>query len=104
MNTQKEKDRVRHSKEWKELKETIRIKQNGRDCITGAKIRKSANLHHMNLDPEEYGNLSDESHFILVNSNTHKWIHQMLPYYKKDETVIDRLEEILKKMKEINSN
>lgn len=60
-----------------------------------------ANLHHLNLDDSKYTDLSIEDNFVYVNHNTHSWLHEIYTYYKKDESVLERLKYYLDKMKQL---
>ena len=98
-----QKAKIRASKEWKDLREVIRNIQDNKDFITQKKLtKKSAALHHMNLDASQYGNFSDLTHFMFLNSKTHSTLHFLYELYKKDKTVLDRLKIALEAMYEIN--
>lgn len=104
------KEQFRKSPEWKEFRSHMAIVFNHRDYITGRKLIKGYNVHHLkvNQEPEAYCDLSNESNFIPLNSYCHKLLHYLFSYYKKDKTVLIRLQEILDKMcslseSEINS-
>lgn len=100
--TQREKANFRQSKQWKEFREMIRLRQNNIDPITQSKLSKKAHLHHLDLNPENYGNL-DPDKFILLNTNTHKLTHFCYYYYCKfGDKFIYNLEVILRQMKVIN--
>ena len=98
---EKEKKRFRQRKEWREFRETQRKKRKI-DPITGKKLVKSFELHHLDLNPEHYTDLSEEN-FIPLNKQTHKFIHWLYTYFLVDEGVIDRLREVLIQMKQKNS-
>lgn len=61
-----------------------------------------ANLHHKDLNPDHYKDLEDESHFVMLNKQTHEAVHWLWRYYEKDPEIITRLEKLLNEMKEIN--
>ena len=98
-----QKEKFRKSREWKEFRAKMAIKANHRDYITGKKLVKGFNVHHMktNLTEESYCDISNESEFIPLNSQCHKLLHYIFTYYQKDKTIIDRLREILDKMCEL---
>ena len=101
--SQKKKSRFRASKIWLAFRHKISVKQKGLDYITHAKLRKMSNLHHMDLDEKHYTDLSNEDNFVFLNHSSHRWIHEIFSYYKKDPAVLERLKEVLDKMLEINS-
>lgn len=95
------KSKFRASKIWKEFRKHMFDKQNGKDIITGKKLYKCYNVHHLDMSAENYEKL-DEENFIAVNKTTHEVIHSLFRYYKTDETILEKLEIILKRMKELN--
>ena len=46
--------------------------------------------------------LLDISHFAYLNHETHKVVHYLYTYYRKDKDVIKRLEQMLEEMYQIN--
>lgn len=100
------KEKFRKSKEWKEFRAKMVIKANHRDFITGKKLVKGFNVHHMrtNLTEETYCDISHEDEFIPLNSQCHKLLHYLFTYYQKDKSILDRLKEILDKMLELSPN
>lgn len=99
---QKLKRNFRNSKKWKELRHRKNVEQKGIDPVTLGKLNKTCNLHHLNLDEEQYCNLSNEDNFVMLNKQTHEVVHWLWRYYCKDESVLLRLKEVLDKMKELN--
>ena len=61
------------------------------------------------LDPPTevsvYGNIYHASKYrdYAISDDIHSIVHKLYPYYKKDPLVIDRLRELLERMKEINN-
>lgn len=100
--SQKEKKRVRNSKAWRTLRHEKNIEQKGIDPITGCKLTKLANLHHINTNPDEYSNLENTEDFVMLNKMTHDTLHFCYNYQMKDEGFLDRLVFWTKKMIERN--
>ena len=100
--SQKAKTKFRSSKKWKEFRHKIYVKQGGKDYITQSKLRKYSALHHCDLNPTHYEDLSNEDNFYYLNNGMHDAIHYLFTYYKKDQTVLDRLKEVLDRMMELN--
>lgn len=96
------KSKFRQSKAWKDWRKKIYHKDKGFDYITGKKLWAGYNCHHLNLDENQYKDLSDENMFLSLNKNTHQFLHWIYVYYRTDPLIIKRLLEILNKMKEIN--
>ena len=95
------KAKFRQSKEWKEFRKIIFDKQDGKDIITGKKLYRGYNVHHLDMSAENYDKLIEEN-FIAVNKQTHEALHFLFRYYQKDTTVLDRLKTVLEKMNEVN--
>ena len=100
------KEKFRKSKEWKDFRSHMAILFNHRDYITGRKLIKGFNVHHLKTEQEAetYCDISNESDFIPLNSYCHKMLHYLFIFYKKDPTIMDRLKEILDKMCELAPN
>lgn len=96
--TSAERTNFRKRKAWTEFRETFKKEK---DALTGSKLSKRFNLHHLDMDPSHYDDLTCRENFIPLNSKSHDLIHFMLPYYKKDPAIIDRLKDILDRMIEL---
>lgn len=77
---------------------------NHRDYITGRRLIKGYNVHHLKTDQdaENYCDISHEDEFIPLNSYCHKMLHYLFIYYKKDKSIMGRLTEILDRMCELS--
>lgn len=104
--TTKERARFRATKAWKDWRKRIKELWNGKDALTGKPLRRGWNLHHldMNHDEECYTDLSNESRFLPLNRESHDTVHFLYTYYRKDPDILDRLEDILQMMKNINED
>lgn len=92
------KSKFRSTKEWKEFRKMIILEQKV-DLITGSKLTKMANCHHMDLNEENYQNLIRDN-FIALNPKSHDLIHFL---YKPDWRIrLDKIKEILIAMESIN--
>ena len=93
--TMKEKQKFRQTEQWKSFRRFKYDEQGGRDPITLSKLPKMAHLHHKDLDPEHYSDISNEGHFALLQPTTHKLLHFCLTYCKKFHSLemLDRLYE-----------
>ena len=102
---QAQKIRFRQTKEWKAKKESEKLRAGGKDEITQKPLRKGWQLHHNCLDESQYQNLQNS--FLCCNNLTHKFIHWLFVYYKKDRSILDRirkeLEEMVRSNEEKNS-
>ena len=95
------KAKFRQSKEWKEFRKIIFDKQDGKDIITGKKLYKGYNVHHLDMSAENYDQLIEEN-FIAVNKQIHETIHTLFRYYRDDKDILNRIKQVLDKMIELN--
>lgn len=100
---QKKKTKFRQSAKWKKFRHYKNVEQNGKCFVTGKKLLKMANLHHLDMDDSHYEDLSNPEHFVYVNKSIHEVIHTLWRYYKNDPSVMDRLLEVLERMAELNN-
>ena len=98
-NKQKAKRSFRASKAWKLFRHKMNVKQKGIDPITLHKLIKGCNLHHRHItaNEEEYKNMENEDEYIMLNKKTHDCLHWIFIYWKKDPTILDRIDDELKK-------
>lgn len=103
-NNQKDKQKFRASKKWKDFRDKKR-KEQKIDPVTGAKLTRMANLHHCNLDESQYEDISNEDNFVFLNQATHKVVHFFFLKSKPTEwrKRIERITQILEKMEELNT-
>ena len=101
-DTQRAKRAFRASLKWRKFLHFMNIRQDGLCFITKRKLRKYAALHHCDLNAEHYQDISNPDNFVYLSHSMHGVVHDLWPYYKDDPTVLDRLKEVLDKMKELN--
>jgi hypothetical protein len=103
--TQKDKRRFRDSKKWKDFREHMKTLQNETCQITGARLTKLWQLHHLNLDETKYDELIDEN-FVCLSWNMHKVVHALFVKSKPRawRSRVLNLIRILKKMEKLNSS
>lgn len=101
--TQKDKHKLRQSADWLKLKRRL-IEEFGEiDFITGKPlIQGKMTCHHMDLNPANYANYSNEENFILLNEGTHRLLHQLYNYYEQDEKILEKLKQVMDRMLSIN--
>lgn len=104
MNNQKTKQKFRASKKWKEFRKK-KMNEQKFDPITGAKLGKTCNCHHCDLDESHYEDISNADNFICLNKLSHDTIHFL--FSRKDpkrwRKRIINIIHILKKMEKINA-
>ena len=96
------KRKFRASAEWKFLRQQVANLQEGRDFITGKKLSKSFHLHHMNLNADDYDDLTVWN-YVALNHNSHKLIHMLwdMGIRKTDNANVNH---ILKTMEKLNGH
>ena len=92
---------VRKTPEWRQLRTDIADEYDNKDAITLKPLRTGWNCHHLDMDVENYDDLSIERCRPL-NKSSHDLVHTLYRYYEKDKTVLERLKDILDKMVELN--
>lgn len=100
----KERTKFRNTVKWKRFRAYIKKKQNNIDVITGKKLLKGSNLHHLDLNSDNYSNLENEDNFVFLNKQTHEMIHWLYRYYANDKSILDRIKLYLDRMVEINED
>ena len=97
------KEKFRKSREWKEFRSKMAVLANHRDYITGKRLVKGYNVHHLRTEQEaeNYCDISNESEFMPLNPQSHKLLHYLFTYYQKDKGIVDRLVEVLDKMESL---
>ena len=90
--TAKEKNRFRKTKQWLDFRKQIAKLYGNKDAITGDRLRKGWNLHHMDLDKQNYDKLISE-HFIPLNKGTHELLHRLYTFIVKAKN--DRFDNLL---------
>ena len=95
------KAKFRQTKDWKAFRKRIFDKQEGKDIITGKKLYRGYNVHHLDMSEANYDKLIEEN-FVAVNKQTHETLHFLFRYYQKDPTILDRLKAVLDKMNGLN--
>lgn len=95
------KDKFRKTKEWKSFRGEMKAASHNEDAVTRRPLRAGWNLHHLDLNPEHYSDIGNPDHFACLNCQTHEFVHWIWRYWDKDPSIIDRLTELLQRMKDI---
>ena len=97
------KNAVRKTKEWKEFRKHLIEKQKV-SFISGKKLTKGANCHHLDLHLENCG-VFDEDHQVMLNRKDHELVHSVYgdERHRKDwRKIIERLTELCLRMDKYN--
>lgn len=103
--TQDTKTKFRRTQAWKKLRDKIRKEQKV-DPITLKPLSVTFNLHHMNVDPLKYTDISQPDHFLGLNSSTHDMVHLLWGDASKRKdwrSMVIRLIKILRLMDKLYS-
>ena len=100
----KDKRSFRASEKWRSFRKFKYDEQGGKDYITLKPLTKCFNVHHCDLNADEYQNLEDEANFLALNKSTHETLHWCLRYVKAFHSleVIDRLFDEVKREAVLN--
>lgn len=73
--------------------------QHDKDPITRSKLKGKWALHHRHVsaNEEEYCDISKPEEYVACLAMTHKMLHFLYTYWKKDPLILDRIEEELKR-------
>jgi hypothetical protein len=99
--TSSDRTKFRQTKDWKQLRQKLKEERRV-DYLTQKKLLKGFNLHHLDLNPDHYTNISDPENFLCLNKKSHDCLHFLYNYYIKDPDILLRLKEALETMKKIN--
>lgn len=92
----------RGSVAWKALKGQVAHLQNNKCFVSGRPLTSRANLHHLDLDPEHYEQLSDESHFVYLSSDIHDALHTLYRCPVGWRKALDNMAAVMQRMDELN--
>lgn len=95
---QKEKTKFRQTAAWKNFRQQLK-KERKVDFITGKPLYSGFQVHHCDLNPEHYKNLTPDN-FVTLNKMFHEIIHEIYRYDWQD--VLARLAIVFRKMDELN--
>lgn len=98
----KKRIQFRGSLEWKLLKRKMFQSQDGKCAVSGRKLTAHAPLHHLDLDPEHYEQLSDESHFVYLSSDIHDALHTLYRCPVGWKKALDNMAAVMQRMDELN--
>ena len=99
---QKKKRNFRASKKWREFRHLKYVEQNGRCPICNMKLGKTANLHHIDLNPDHYEDLSNTDNFVFLCNSCHDFIHYKYKAYCRGDFNFENLRNLFSKMQLTN--
>lgn len=105
MYTIDEKKQFRNSAAWKNFRLT-KFAEQKIDPVTGAKLTSRANLHHLDENPDHYTDISDPTHFVLLNYETHSFLHYIWGDGKRRynwRKRLDAFRKLCERMDEVNA-
>lgn len=95
------KTKFRRSAKWIRFRKMMKKKQQT-DPITGSPLSPTCQIHHMDLREENYEDLSDETHYVALNAQSHETIHFLWRAHRGWRHAVLSLIRILKSMERIN--
>ena len=102
---QKLKRKFRSSKAWSEFRHVMYERAERKCAVTGSRLTKLWQLHHMDLREENYEKLDPEN-FVCLSWNMHKVVHMLFVKSRPREwrARLLRLIPILKRMEQLLKN
>lgn len=76
-DTQRKKRNFRDSKKWKDFRKTKMLEQKNLCGLSKRKLTGRWALHHLDLNPDKYEDLSDVTKFMCLNKKQHDLIHDL---------------------------
>ena len=95
------KTKFRRSAKWIKFRRNIKARQK-LDPVTGSPLANTCSVHHLDLRAENYENLSEETHFVALNSQSHETVHFLWQAHCGWRKAVISLVSILKAMERIN--
>lgn len=99
--SQAAKTKFRRSAKWTKFRRHMKAKQKT-DLITGSPLAPTCSIHHLDMREENYEDLSDETHFVALNPQSHETVHFMWAAHGGWRRAVLSLIRILKAMERIN--
>ena len=92
----------RHSAAWKSLKEQISHIQQNKCFVSGRPLTGKAALHHLDLDPDHYEDISDAARFVYLSADIHDAVHTLYKCPVGWKKALETLAGVLQRMDELN--
>lgn len=73
------------------------------DPITGSRLSPTCNLHHKDLNPDHYTDISNKDNFVCLNKTSHDVVHFLWQSHNGWKVALDSLRDILEDMERLNS-
>ena len=96
------KTKFRRSSRWMKFRKNMKKKQQT-DPITGSPLSPACSIHHLDMREENYEDLSDETHFVALNAQSHETIHFLWQAHGGWRRAVLSIIRILKSMERINA-
>lgn len=97
------KSKFRRSSKWTSFRRKLKYIRRV-DEITLKPLLPGFNVHHLDLNEQNYEDTSNLDHFACLNKRTHQFAHWIYSQYVKDPAILDRLRDLLERMKYINED
>ena len=94
------KELFRRTSVWKNFRNELKNERKI-DALTGRKLTKTFNTHHMRFDSRLYTDL-DKEFFLVLNTQIHDWLHIAISETIKDPAFMDKAKELVMKHIQIN--
>ena len=98
---QSEKTKFRRTSKWMKFRKMMKAAQVV-DPITGSRLSPTCNLHHKDLNPDHYTDISNKERFVCLNKTSHDVVHFLWQSHCGWRKAVLSLIAILKSMEQIN--
>ena len=95
------KTKFRKSSKWIRFRKHMKAKQKT-DPITGSPLSPTCSIHHLDMREDNYEDLSDETHFVALNPQSHETVHFIWAAHGGWRRAVLSIIQILKSMESIN--
>ena len=98
---QSAKTKFRRSAKWTKFRRHMKKKQQT-DPITGSPLSPTCSIHHLDMREDNYEDLSDKTHFVALNPQSHETVHFIWQAHGGWRRAVLSIIRILKSMEKIN--
>ena len=96
------KTKFRRSSKWTKFRRHMKAQQKV-DPITGSPLSTTCSIHHLDMRESNYEDISDETHFVALNAQSHETVHFIWQAHGGWRRAVLSLIRILKSMEKINA-
>ena len=100
---QSEKTKFRRSSKWLRFRKSMKAEQKF-DPVTGSRLGPTCNVHHLDLNEDNYKDLGNRENFVCLNTQTHEVVHWLWQAHGGWRNAVYGLIRILRRLEQLNRN